>query len=947
MLGLAAEQGVRPVLTNAVRYADPGQGPVADVLDSARRLKPVDPRRGLDGGERWLKGREEMARAAEEIAEAAGFGRGTARRLLEVTEETAAACRVDPQDDLGIGTVHFPEPRLVGAARRSAVRVLRSRCAAGMVIRGHDRDASRWRRLDHELAIIEQLGFASYFLTVAKVVDDTRDLGIRVTARGSGAGSLVNHLLGITAADPVEHHLLMERFLSTERAALPDIDIDVESARRLEVYRAIFDRFGAERVATVAMPETYRVRHAVRDVGAALGMDPAEVDKLAKAFPHIRARDARAALAELPELRHVDAARYGTRMWDLVEALDGLPRGVAMHPCGVLLSDDSLRARTPVVPTSGEGFAMSQFDKDDVEELGLLKLDVLGVRMQSSMAHAVKEVERATGERIDLDAVPAGDPRTYELIREAETLGCFQIESPGQRDLVGRLQPRDFHDLVVDISLFRPGPVAADMVRPFIEARHGRRAPRYPHPDLEPVLRETYGVVVFHEQLIEILSVMTGCGRSKADEARRGLGLPEAQPHLKAWFEREAAARGYAPEVVAHTWEIVEAFGAYGFCKAHAVAFAVPTYQSAWLKAHRPAAFYAGLLEHDPGMYPKRLLLADARRRGVPILPLDVNRSAAAYRIELESETGVWGLRLALSEVRGISEAEVRRIADGQPYGSLPDLFARARPSRPVAENLARVGALDAFGANRRDLLLHIAELHRGRQAHRRQDAGQLALEDGAAPPPAHLPDLDAGERLGAELGVLGMDSSRHLMADHVAFLRELGTHSARSLREARHGETVLVAGAKAATQTPPIRSGKRVIFVTLDDGTGLADLAFFEDSHAACAETVFHSWLLLVRGTVQRRGPRSLSVVGAAAWDLAELSALRRTGGLDAVATRLAGRDTGAPAEAEEKTDGDGRRIRMANGYELHPWADLQPAGESTKHAARKLWHSSPGSAG
>ncbi len=408
MLGLAAEQGVRPVLTNAVRYADPGQGPVADVLDSARRLMPVDPRRGFDGGERWLKGAEEMARAAEEIAEAAGFGRGTARRLLEVTEETAAACRVDPQDDLGVGTVHFPEPRLVGADRRSAERVLRSRCAAGMVLKGYDRDETRWRRLDHELRIIEQLGFASYFLTVARVVDDTRDLGIRVTARGSGAGSLVNHLLGIAAADPVEHNLLMERFLSTERAALPDIDVDVESARRLEVYRAIFDRFGAERVATVAMPETYRVRHAVRDVGAALGMDPAEVDRLAKAFPHIRARDARAALAELPELRHVDAERYGPRMWDLVEALDGLPRGVAMHPCGVLLSDDSLRARTPVVPTSGEGFAMSQFDKDDVEELGLLKLDVLGVRMQSSMAHALDEIERATGERIDLDAVPAG-----------------------------------------------------------------------------------------------------------------------------------------------------------------------------------------------------------------------------------------------------------------------------------------------------------------------------------------------------------------------------------------------------------------------------------------------------------------------------------------------------------------------------------------------------------
>ncbi|MDT0381842.1 DNA polymerase III subunit alpha [Streptomyces sp. DSM 42041] len=952
-LGLAVQEGVRPVLTNAVRYADPGQGPVADVLDAARRLVPIDERRGLDGGQRWLKGPGEMAGMAAAVAEAAGYRSDVAHRLLRVTEETAAECRIDPEDDLGIGRVHFPEPQLVGAAWRTAERVLRSHCTAGMVRMRYDRDAARWRRLENELRIIEQLGFSSYFLTVARVVEDVKGMGIRVAARGSGAGSFVAHLLGITNADPVEHDLLMERFLSPRRKALPDIDVDVESARRIEVYRAIFDRFGEERVATVAMPETYRVRHAVRDVGAALGMDPAEVDRLAKAFPHIRAKDARAALAELPELREVAAEQHGDRFWSLVEALDGLPRGVAMHPCGVLLSDRSLRARTPVVPTSGEHLPMSQFDKDDVEELGLLKLDVLGVRMQSAMAHAVREVARASGERIDLDSVPQGDPATYDLIRSTETLGCFQIESPGQRDLIGRLQPETFHDLVVDISLFRPGPVAADMVRPFIEARRGGRPARYPHRDLEPALRETYGVVVFHEQIIRVLDVMTGCGRPMADEARRALSDAERQGRVRAWFTREAGRRGYGEATVARAWEIIEAFGSYGFCKAHAVAFAVPTYQSAWLKAHHPAAFYAGLLEHDPGMYPKRLLLADARRRGVPVLPLDVNRSGTSYRIERESGSGGWGLRLALCEVHGISEADAGRIAAGQPYDSLADLWRRARPSRPVTENLARVGALDAFGGNRRDMLLHIAELHRPQRGNGARE-GQLALGEAAAPEAAGLPDLDRDERLGAELGVLGMDTSRHLMGDHAEFLRELGAHSARSLRTARHGETVLVAGAKAATQTPPIRSGRRVIFTTLDDGTGLVDLAFFDDSHAACAHTVFHSWLLLVRGVVQRRGPRSLSVVGAAAWNLAELAELRRTGGLDAVAARLAsggGAGAGegdAPGEgaAEEGDPTGGRRIEMSTGYRMHPWADLRPAGDPAG-TPRKFWHSSPGSAG
>ncbi|WP_037670362.1 DNA polymerase III subunit alpha [Streptomyces griseus] len=941
-VGFAAEQRIPPVLSNAVRYADPGLGPVADVLDAARRLVPVDPTKELDSGEAWLKDAGAMLHVAERIVEAAGYRGDTAHRLLEQTRATAAVCLVDPEDDLGIGTVHFPEPHLVGAGRRTAQRTLASRAAAGMVLHGYAGRRDYWERMHRELDIIAHHGFASYFLTVAHVVDDVREMGIRVAARGSGAGSLVNHLLGIAHADPVEHGLLMERFLSKERVVLPDIDIDVESARRLEVYRAIIDRFGTERVATVSMPETYRVRHAIRDVGAALSLDPADIDRLAKAFPHIRARDARAALAELPELRELAAEqeRYG-RLWELVEALDALPRGVAMHPCGVLLSDASLLARTPVVPTSGEGLPMSQFDKDDVEDLGLLKLDVLGVRMQSAMAHAVAEVERVTGERIDLDSVAEGDPATYQLIRSTETLGCFQIESPGQRDLVGRLQPATFHDLVVDISLFRPGPVAADMVRPFIEARHGRAPVRYPHPDLEESLKGTYGVVVFHEQVIDIVAVLTGCGRGEADRVRRGLSDPESQRRIQVWFAQRAEANGYDAETIRRTWEIVEAFGSYGFCKAHAVAFAVPTYQSAWLKAHHPAAFYAGLLTHDPGMYPKRLLLADARRRGVPVLPLDVNESGVAHRIELVSESGVWGLRLALSDVHGISEAEAARIADGQPYASLLDFWERARPSRPIAGRLAQVGALDAFGANRRDLQLHLTELHRGARG---AGGGQLPLAGGRKTAPAGLPDLTSAERLSAELGVLSMDASRNLMDDHRGFLDELGVVSARRLREARHGETVLVAGAKAATQTPPIRSGKRVIFTTLDDGTGLVDLAFFDDSHDACAHTVFHSWLLLVRGVVQRRGPRSLSVVGSAAWNLAELVELRVEGGLDEVAARLA-----EPAPDRAPADGEpaaARTIRMPTGYEMHPWADLRPAGEEPAKV-RKLWHQSPGSAG
>ncbi|HOR15549.1 MAG TPA: DNA polymerase III subunit alpha, partial [Dermatophilaceae bacterium] len=456
-------------------------------------------------------------------------------------------------------------------------------------------------------------------------------------ARGSGAGSLVNYLLGISGVDPIRYDLLMERFCSPLRAQLPDIDIDVESARRTEIYEKILARFGGDRVTCVSMMDSYRVRHAIRDVGAALGLPPGEVDAMAKAFPHISARHARSAIADLPELRvsGLGAARYDL-MWDLVERLDGLPRHIALHPCGVILSNAALLDRTPV-EASWIGFPMSQFDKDDVEVMGLLKLDVLGIRMQSAMALAVDEVARVDGIPVDLDdraQVPLDDEATFAMIRTTRTLGCFQIESPGQRELIGKFGPERFEDLVIDISLFRPGPVKSDMIVPFLKARHGWAEPEYLHPTLIPALAETAGVVVFHEQVLRIVAETTGVSLAQADEVRRALGSPQGQLDVEAWWRPAALARGYTVADADRIWEVLRAFASFGFCKAHAAAFALPTYQSAWLKTHHPAAFLAGVLTHDPGMYPKRLILDDARSLGIEILGLDVNASKSWYAVE-------------------------------------------------------------------------------------------------------------------------------------------------------------------------------------------------------------------------------------------------------------------------------------------------------------------------
>jgi error-prone DNA polymerase len=633
-LAFARRQNIPALLTNAVRMLDRNDGPVADVLDSARLLVPLHERHvERSNSEAYLKSEREMVVIADEVARAAGESNGMA--LLRTTAEWAERTVLSPRRDVGIGSIHLPDASALGAQRHEELyEKLRSRSEAGLHRYSGALSVQAASRLEEELATIRGLGYESYFLAVADIADIARAKGIRVAARGSGAGSLVCYLLGISGVEPISQGLLMERFCSPLRNELPDIDIDVESARRLEIYDAIFARFGAERTATVAMVETYRARHAFRDVGAALGISPMEIDLIAKSLPHIRARNIGKALENLPELKNL---KLDTPVMKaaihLAERLDGLPRHLSMHPCAVLLSDNKL---LDIAPTeiNASGYTMVQFDKDDVEAIGLLKLDVLGVRMQSAISYSLQEIERAEGIKVDIDAIPLDDLSTFDLIKSTRTLGLFQIESPGQRELVGKFAPRTFTDLIIDISLFRPGPVKSDMITPFINTRHGFRAKPVIHPTLDEILQETEGVVVFHEQVIRIISVMTGVSLAQADEKRRALGTFESQQEVCDWFYPAALAQGYELALVKQVWEILRAFASFGFCKAHAAAFALPTYQSAWLKSHHTAAFLAGVLTHDPGMYPRRVILDEARQWGIEIKPIDINISEREYRVE-------------------------------------------------------------------------------------------------------------------------------------------------------------------------------------------------------------------------------------------------------------------------------------------------------------------------
>ncbi len=582
-------------------------------------------------------------------------------------------------------------------------------------------------------------------------------------------------------------------------------------------------------------------------------------------------------------------------------------------------------------------------------------------------------------------------------------------------------------------------------------------------------------MVVFHEQVLQIVSTMTGCSLAEADEVRRALGDPQGQPDVRIWFVPAALGRGYGIEVVERVWEVLKAFGSFGFCKAHAAAFALPTYQSAWLKAHHTAAFLAGVLTHDPGMYPKRLILDDARQFGIAILSLDVNLSEAGYTVEkvgvldeppprildqldqvLDALPGAagpddpsdphraprtvapglpdgrgHGIRIGLAEVKGINDAEITRIVAGRPYGSLSDFWHRAAPSRPVAERLVVAGAFDSlYGlgslvpgrrrgqVTRRDLLLQVAELDRwsrsvqkssrGGSRPRRPTSGpgelvalddvraraakqsqasavpepvdvQLALDLGDSPETeaSGLPEMNRAERVRAELDVLGLDVSSHVMDAYAGFLAELGTTKARDLLGCRSRQEVLVAGVKVATQTPPIRSGRRVIFVTLDDSTGPLDATFFEDAQVGYATTVFHSWLLVVRGLVRRTGPRGVSMQATGCWELPELYAAWQQGGmaavvafLDAPAVLTEAAVQGAAASRSSRPvmagpplvgggsghSGVGGMVHVyATGFKANQYADVKPAGDGTGTSGgrptpappRKLWHSSSGSSG
>jgi error-prone DNA polymerase len=709
-------------------------------------------------------------------------------------------------------------------------------------------------------------------------VEEARARGIRCAGRGSAADSLVAYLLGITLVDPIEARLLFERFLNTERREMPDIDIDFDSRRRDEMIEYVARRYGPEHTAMVATINSYNARSALREVGKALGLPEELVARISKSMPYIGADRIREAIANLPELRGsgFDAAAL-KELLDICEAIAGLPRHLSVHLGGVVISRDPITNFTPL-EVSAKGVIVCQFDKDDVEALGLVKMDLLGLRNLAAIEEARHIIRETRGEAPDLGRLPLDDPKTYELLRSARTVGVFQLESPGMRGLLSGLQPTRFDDIIANISLFRPGPMQADMIGPFLARRHGKEAIAYLDPSVRPALEETYGVILYQEQVLEVASALAGFTLGQSDSLRRAMTHDRSQEEmekLRGEFLEGCRRRGIDEEAAQEAFRRLSAFAAYGFCKAHAASFAIIAYQTAYLKAHYPAEFLAAILSNQPmGFYPPEVIVNEARHFGIRVLPAEVNKSRDRYWVENGA------IRVGLAQIYGLSAAGISAILSAResegPFRSLRDLCARTNLPQPMVEALVKAGALDGIGP-RRELLWELHEIVAtgARRRDRGQEVnGQIGLlnptpyplpasGEGAIALAPNLPSPTQRERMASELAMTGVSVARHPLCFARERLRRMGVMLSSQLDSLPDGRRVRVAGIVIARQRPPTKSGRTVIFVTLEDEAGLVEVTVFERVYQRWGKVIFASNALVVDGILQKRGRYGVVVLG------------------------------------------------------------------------------------
>ena len=845
----ARAAGVPLVATNAVLMHRADRRPVADVLACLRTGRRID-EMGLDllkNAERRLKSPVEMVRLFRDRPEAVEATLDIAGRIGFSLDQL----RLDYPDEIGPGG-RPAMVRLEQAVREGAGERYRFGVPAPVE-----------SQLKRELAIIARLGYAPYFLTVYDLVRFARSQGILAQGRGSAANSAVCYVLGITAVDPARSDLLFERFVSEERGEPPDIDVDFEHERREEVIQHVYERWGRHRAALTATVIHFRARLALREAGKALGLSEEVTSVLAAQcggeVPDEETVRALGLDPGAPRLRHALA---------VARTLVGFPRHLSQHPGGFVIGQGRLDEVVPIGPAAMPGRTMIEWDKDDLEALGILKVDVLGLGMLSCLRKGFELLASHHGRRLDLAGIPPEDPAVYDMLGRADSLGVFQVESRAQMSFLPRMKPRSFYDLVIEVAIVRPGPIQGGMVHPYLRRRDGREEVRYPLPELEPVLGKTLGVPIFQEQAMRIAIVGAGFTPEEADGLRRAMATFRrvgTLPQYRRRFLERLVARGCPPEFAEQCWRQIEGFGEYGFPESHAASFAILVYASAWLKCHYPDVFACALLNSQPmGFYAPAQVVRDARAHGVEVRPVDVNASEWDSTLEPAADGGGYALRLGLRLVKGLGKEPARRLvaARANGYREVADVSGRAGLGKREMAALASAAAFGSLDLGRREGWWAV-ERSKGPPLPLFAAAGE---PDRGPDPPVALPPAAPGEEIAADYRSVGLSLRGH----PVALLREAvgaGVTWSGALGRARSGERVAVTGVVLVRQRP--RTAKGVIFLTLEDMEGIVNVVVWSRVFQRFRLEVQRARLMRVEGRVES----SESVVHVIAERIVDLS--------------------------------------------------------------------------
>ncbi|MBW1680400.1 MAG: DNA polymerase III subunit alpha [Deltaproteobacteria bacterium] len=879
---LGRELSLPLVATNDCHYLNKEDAEAHDVLLCIQTGKTVEDEKRLrfSASEFYFKSRSEMAEALPGFEDA-----------LDNTALVASRCRYEME----FGRYKYPvfkvpegrslEELLAHRARRGLEERLAEKEEEGEALPPEKVEEYR-KRLEYEIETIQRMGFSGYFLIVADFIDYARRRGIPVgPGRGSAAGSLAAYSLRITNIDPITYGLLFERFLNPDRISMPDIDIDFCMEGRDEVIRYVAEKYGRENVGQIITFGTMKARGVIRDVGRSLNIPLGEVDRIAKMVPEGPGVTLERAIAEEPDLRQLEESEGpARRLLQISRSLEGLARHASTHACGVVIADKPLVEYLPLFKGSKDE-VMTQYTMELIEKLGLIKFDFLGLKTLTVIKHAVRLIEETEGVRIDVERIPLDDEAAYRLCCEGRTTGVFQLESSGMKELLRNLRPEVFEDLIALVALYRPGPLGSNMVTDFINGKHGKTEVSYLLPQLEPILKETYGVILYQEQVMKIAQVLARYSMAEADELRKAVGKkkPEVLARHRERFIRGSTENGVDRKVAEHIFSLIDKFGGYGFNKSHSAAYALIAYQTAYLKAHYPVQFMAALLSQDMGNQDKTIKnIAECRDMGIEILPPDINESQADFAVSRGR------IRFGLAAVKNVGlkavESMIEERAANGPFRDLLDFCRRvdgAKVNRRVIESLIQCGAFDSMEDNRARLLAGLEDVMRFCGAN--HDPNQLSIfgsidlgSGGGAGALVELPDVEdweEKERLRREKEALGFYITGHPMGRFAEELSRLGVCTLEDLPGQKDKARIQIAGVVESMKVKRTRKGDKMATLTLEDLTGYAEVILFPEAFARYAPLLKSDDPLFVTGSTEINENTSKVI----AQEITTLDAVRR----------------------------------------------------------------------